>query len=194
MARGGQEYVESHGFVLGFLECVPAPHFGDLGVDRRKQAAVRHVQIGHHRGEMLERDGREQHRMRAACARDADAFAHVRTYSINRVFRRVDQFVEHVMLAGVCRLLRDEFSDVFAQGTVRCIAKMPHGVDEQALAVGECQRQCIEHCGADGIPAEPPVTADALEIEMQIARHDVRFFVGGASVERHGSDSTAGRY
>jgi hypothetical protein len=78
------------------------------------------------------------------------------------------------MLAAVRRFLSDEPLDVVLElRRTDAIAEVPHAVDEELLALGEENRQCVEEMG-DVQPFRMPGAQVAIgEVETQIAAHDV---------------------
>ena len=74
------------------------------------------------------------------------------------------------MLARVQGFLGDEMAGVILQRRWQALAVVAHRIDEQALAIRKGQRQCVHHCSADRITAEPMAHVVLRRLKPNVAR------------------------
>ena len=82
----------------------------------------------------------------------------------------IDQFVERVVLSRVNGFLGNEACHVFREFAAHLAAKIANRVNEEPFAIGECERQGVEHRRANGVAAEPMAVARAPGVEVDVAR------------------------
>lgn len=81
------------------------------------------------------------------------------------------------MLAAVVAFLADEATDLLLQRRVLDpFAVVAHGVDKEALAIGEQHRHGVEHVGLESVAAVPMARHRIGQVEVQMTRADLQTF------------------
>src|SRR5690606_7834354 len=84
-----------------------------------------------------------------------------------------------LMLTAVMAFLADKTTYLFTQlGVFDPVAKQPHGVDEEAFAIGEQHRHGIEKVTLECIATVPMARQRAGQVKIRLARADVQAFRG----------------
>lgn len=168
--------------MLGFLQCVPAPQAGHGRVGAFQPPGVAQQAVGHDRGEVLQgRGGRQLPRRVQFLLGEADAPFGAAFQAVDVVAEGAQAVAVDQVLAAVVAFLADEATDLLLQRRVLDpLAVVAHGVDEEALAIGEQHRHGVEHVGLESVAAVPVARHRIGQVEVQMTRADLQTFGGGA--------------
>lgn len=182
LAVDQHEHVVGHRLVLGFLQCVPAPQAGHGRVGAFQPPGVAQQAVGHDRGEVLQgRGGRQLPRRVQFLLGEADAPFGAAFQAVDVVAEGAQAVAVDQVLAAVVAFLADEATDLLLQRRVLDpFAVVAHGVDEEALAIGEQHRHGVEHVGLESVAAVPMARHRIGQVEVQMTRADLQTFGGGA--------------
>ena len=172
-----------------FFYGVPTPQTRNVFRYLARKRVVLQQLVRHDGGEVLQRDGGQQHGHGPPFTRLVGAFARQGRNDVRSgITLPVDQAVQRFVFAGVHRLLLDEPANLLDQFPFGGTAEMAYGIDEQFLAVGKSQREGIHHSRTDRVAAKPVMDGVLRWSEVQIPQGNLQ---AGRCVGRtHDRDSS----
>ncbi len=153
------QQVESNCLVFGFLNGMPEPELAHAGIDFFQYRRVGQQPLGHDRRDVLQsRRGCQLFLVTQTLTATGDDLLSqcLTSFSLLLVTGGRQHLVEGVMLQGMHGLLADKTGDLlllFLAGGQ--MTEVPHGIHEEALAIGEGERQRIEQMGLHRLVVEP---------------------------------------